>query len=217
MIEKIRVYAADDHIVVRTGMTRLLSTFSRVGETREASNGKELIKLISEKTPDAVFIDIEMPVMSGFDTAAYIAQHFTEVKMIVLTMHAEEVFIKRLMDLGVHGYLSKTSEPEEIEKALYSVVDLDFYKNDIVDRALQGPQKKYDASLEKLSNREIEILVLICQEYSSREISARLGISEKTFNNHRANIIAKTGVKNNIGLYKFAVQRNIYCPDVAFR
>jgi two-component system response regulator DegU len=206
MKDRLNIYIADDHGVVRKGMTRLLSTFSRVGEIRGASNGKELIKMMSEQPPDAVILDIEMPVMGGLDTATYILQHFSQVKILMLTMHTEEVFIKRLMDLGVHGFLSKTSEPEEMEKALYSIIDFDFYRNSIVEQALQNSKKILDPTREKLSNREVEILILICQEYTPGEISARLDISEKTFNNHRSNIIAKTGARNNIGLYKFAVQ-----------
>jgi two-component system response regulator DegU len=206
MKDRLNIYIADDHGVVRKGMTRLLSTFSRVGEIRGASNGRELIKMMSEQPPDAVILDIEMPVMGGLDTATYILEHFSQVKILMLTMHTEEVFIKRLMDLGVHGFLSKTSEPEEMEKALYSIIDFDFYRNSIVEQALQNSKKMLDPTREKLSNREVEILILICQEYTPGEISARLDISEKTFNNHRANIIAKTGARNNIGLYKFAVQ-----------
>lgn len=206
MKDKLDIYIADDHGVVRKGMTRLLSTFSRVGEVRGASNGRELIKMMAEQLPDAVILDIEMPVMGGLDTATYILEHFTQVKILMLTMHTEEVFIKRLMDLGVHGFLSKTSEPEEMEKALYSIIDFDFYRNNIVEQALQNSKKMLDPTREKLSNREVEILILICQEYTPGEISSRLEISEKTFNNHRANIIAKTGARNNIGLYKFAVQ-----------
>jgi two-component system response regulator DegU len=206
MKDKLNIYIADDHGVVRKGMTRLLSTFTRVGEVRGASNGRELIKMMSEQLPDAVILDIEMPVMGGLDTATYILEHFSQVKILMLTMHTEEVFIKRLMDLGVHGFLSKTSEPEEMEKALYSIIDFDFYRNSIVEQALQNSKKMLDPTREKLSNREVEILILICQEYTPGEISARLDISEKTFNNHRSNIIAKTAARNNIGLYKFAVQ-----------
>jgi len=124
-------------------------------------------------------------------------------------MHTEEVFINKLMDIGVHGFLSKSAQVEEVEKALYSVIDKDFYKNEIVDRAIsksiyKKPKDKYS----KLTNREIEILLLICQEYAPNEISTRLSISEKTFFNHRTNIVAKTGARNNIGLYKFAIEHS---------
>jgi two-component system, NarL family, response regulator DegU len=205
MKNNLTIYIADDHNVVRNAMTRLLKTFNRIGEVKDAANGKELIKLIKEKTPDAVVLDIEMPVRGGIDTAHSILTHFPDVKILMLTMHTEEAFIKRLIDMGVNGFLGKTTEPEEMERAIYSIVDNDFYKGDLLNSSAIT-KKVSDPTLEKLSNRELEILMLICQEYTPGEISTRLNISEKTFNNHRASIIAKTGAKNNIGLYKYAVQ-----------
>jgi|SRR6267154_5209191 len=208
---KINVYLADDHNVVRKGMMRLLSTFDRVGEVREASNGRELLDLIEGHEPDAVIIDLEMPVMGGIEAGRQISDQFPDVKILMLTMHTEGVFINKLLDIGVHGFLSKSAEVEEVEKALYAVIDKDFYKNDIVEKAIANsihndPDDKYS----KLTTREIEILLLICQEYTPGDISTRLNISEKTFFNHRTNIIAKTGVRTNIGLYKFAIQRGYF-------
>jgi two-component system, NarL family, response regulator DegU len=208
--KKFNVYLADDHTIVRSGMMRLMSTFSRVGEMKEACNGKELLKLMEAQVPHAVVMDVEMPVMGGVEAAKHITERFPEVKILILTMHIEEVFINKLMDIGVHGFLSKSAEPREVETALNAVIDKDFYKNDIVERALaskinSAPEtEKYS----KLTMREIEILLLICQEYSPSEISNRLQISEKTFFNHRAHILQKTKVKNNVGLVRFAIQKN---------
>ncbi len=211
MKNNLLVYLADDHTVVRKGMSRLLSTFSRVGYVREASNGKELIKLIEEKQPDAVILDVEMPVMGGIETARYLNQHFPEVKILVLTMHTEEVFVIKLMDLGVHGLLSKSCEPDEVEKALYAIVDKDFFRNEIVERALRKLQnnEKADKFHQRLTSRELEILMLICQELGPGEISERLKISEKTFFNHRSNILAKTNCRTNVGLVKFAHEKGL--------
>jgi two-component system, NarL family, response regulator DegU len=206
MSSKISLYIADDHNIVRRGMARLLKSFNRVQEVVEASNGKELIALIKKKVPDAVILDIEMPVMGGIETAKYINEHFPSVKILVLTMHIEEVFISRLMEYGVHGFLSKSSEPEEVERALYSIVDKDFYRNELMDNvSSRRPHlQEEDAYSSKLSTREIEILLLICQELTPGEISERLQISEKTFFNHRANILKKANVRSNVGLLKFA-------------
>ena len=203
---KIKVYLADDHNMVRKGMIRLLSTFDRVGEVKEASNGKELLKLIESHVPDAVIIDVEMPVMGGVEAGKQISNLFPDVKILILSMHTEEVFINKLMDIGIHGFLSKSAEVEEVEKALYSVIDKDFYKNEIVEKAIAKSIHKPDEKYFKLTMRETEILLLICQEYTPGEISKRLSISEKTFFNHRTNIVTKTGVRNNIGLYKYATQ-----------
>ncbi len=205
------VYLADDHTVVRKGMLRLLKTFDRVGHVDEAANGKELIRLVEIKQPDAVILDLEMPVMGGIETTRYLSDHFPDVKILILTMHTEEVFVIRLMDLGVHGLLSKSCGPDEVESALYAIVDRDFYRNDIMERALHRLHgtAKSDKSYQKLTSRELEIMLLICQELSPGEVSERLQISEKTFFNHRANILAKVNCRSNVGLVKYAHEKGL--------
>src|SRR5690242_11630920 len=99
-MKKLTVYLADDHTFVRKGMIRLLNTFHRVGAIKEAANGKELIDLMHKEAPDAVVLDFEMPVMNGFETSKYIVEHFPDVKILILTMHTEEIFILNLMELG---------------------------------------------------------------------------------------------------------------------
>ncbi|MBL7850107.1 MAG: response regulator transcription factor, partial [Cyclobacteriaceae bacterium] len=145
------------------------------------------------------------------ETTRYLAEHFPEVKILILTMHTEDIFVIRLMDLGVHGLLSKSCEPDEVEKALYAIVDKDFYRNDIMERALQKIESNGQASKshQKLTARELEVLLLICQELSPGEISERLKISEKTFFNHRANILAKANCRGNVGLVKFAHEKGL--------
>lgn len=211
MKKNLLVYLADDHTVVRKGMVRLLKTFPRVGRVGEAANGKELIRLVEKERPDAVILDVEMPVLGGIETTRYLAEHFPEVKILILTMHTEDIFVIRLMDLGVHGLLSKSCEPDEVEKALYAIVDKDFYRNDIMERALQKIESNGQASKshQKLTARELEVLLLICQELSPGEISERLKISEKTFFNHRANILAKANCRGNVGLVKFAHEKGL--------
>src|SRR6267154_759562 len=153
---KLKVYLAEDHNVVRKGMQRLLSSFERIGTVKDAANGKELISLIEEDEPDAVILDVEMPVMGGIEAAKIIADRYPEVKILILTMHNEVVFINRLLDIGVHGLLSKSAEPKEVEVALDSIVDKDFYHNDIVRNALANPNGKDSGDgYCKLTNREM--------------------------------------------------------------
>lgn len=204
------IYLADDHNVVRKAMQRLLSTFTNISVVKEAGNGKELLALMEEELPDAVILDVEMPVMGGVEAAKQIADRFPTVKMLVLTMHNEEVFINKLMDIGVHGFLNKSSQPEEVEIALQSIIEKDFFKNDIIQQALEKsvivPEEKHDT----LTLREIEILLLICQELAPAEISDRLHISEKTYFNHRANILEKSKSRSNVGLLRYAIQRGYF-------
>ena len=210
-MSKLKIYIADDHTFVRKGMIRLLNTFQRIGEIKEAANGQEIIQLVEASAPDAVILDLEMPVMNGFDTSKYLVEHYPDIKILILTMHTEEVFILNLMELGVHGFLNKNAEPEEVERALYSILDKDFYRNEIVNQALRKGVRRspQQSATSKLSPRELEILLLICQELSPPEISSRLKISEKTFFNHRTNLLVKTGVRGNVGLVKYAYQNGI--------
>jgi DNA-binding NarL/FixJ family response regulator len=212
MKPKLKVYLAEDHNVVRKGMQRLLNSFEQVDVVKDAANGKELLTLIEEDHPDAVILDVEMPVMGGIEAAKIIADRYPAVKMLVLTMHNEAVFINKLMDIGVHGFLSKSAEPQEVEKALRAIVEKDFYKNDIATKALLNSNGKSaeDERYSKLTNREIEILLLICQELTPGEISERLQISEKTFFNHRANILEKTRARGNVGLIRYAVSNGYF-------
>ena len=192
-------------------MIRLLNTFNRINEVKEAANGKELIEMIHSSTPDVVILDLEMPVLNGFETSKHILEHYPTIKILILTMHTEEVFILNLMELGVHGFLNKNSEPEEVERALYAVHDKDFYRNEIVNQALRNGIGRVTntTTTSKLSPRELEILFLICQELSPSEISSRLQISEKTYFNHRTNILSKIGVRGNVGLVKYAYQHGL--------
>ncbi len=208
---KLNVYLAEDHNVVRKGMQRLLLSFHNVRLVKDAANGKELIALIEEEVPDVVILDVEMPVMGGIEASKIIINRFPSVKILILTMHHEAFFIGKLMEIGVHGFLSKSAEPEEVEKALQSIVDKDFYKNELVEKFLgKSRNTDNDEKYNKLTTRELEILVLICQEFSPSEISERLMISEKTFFNHRTNILEKTNVKNNVGLIRFALTKGFF-------
>lgn len=209
-MSNLKIYIADDHTFVRKGMIRLLNTFERIGDVKEAANGKELITLVEDETPNIVILDLEMPVLNGFECTKQLVENHPEVKILILTMHTEEVFILNLMELGVHGFLNKNAEPEEVEKALYSIADRDFYRNDIINQVLQNKIKRHRSfGSTQLSARELEILLLICQELTPVEISKRLQISEKTFFNHRSNVLSKVNVRGNVGLVKYAYQQGI--------
>jgi len=205
-MKKLRIYIADDHTFVRKGMIRLLKTFERVILVKEAPNGKELLKMVKESPPNAVILDLEMPVMSGTEAAQHLINQFPNVKILVLTMHTEDYYILNLMEMGVHGFLDKNTEPEEVERALYSVIDKDFYRNQIINDAMRNGITKKSIEHVKLTPREVEILLLICKEQTPTEISDRLSISEKTFFNHRVHILEKINGKNNVSIVKFAYE-----------
>lgn len=208
--KKIKVYLADDHNLFRKGLIRLLQTFNRVSVIKEASAGKELMKLVSKEQPDAVLLDLHMPDMNGEEVCRWLSQNYPDVKVIIISMEDAEAYVQHLISLGAHAYLSKNAPPEEVEEAIYAAVDHDFYNNELVSKALleyARTQKKSGQAL--LSDRELEVVRLICNELTMKEISEELKISEKTVQNHRTSIMEKVGVRNTAGLVKYAVTKGL--------
>lgn len=214
-MKKLKVYIADDHTLFRKAMVNLLRTFERVSLVKDAENGKELLNLIKNEVPEVAIIDLQMPVMDGSDASKQVLQKYPDVKIIILTMHDSNKFILHMMDLGVHAFLLKNTEPDELEKAIYAVADKDFYHNDLVASVLRknvkdrrpGPGALFKTA--ELTEREKEILLLICQELTMKEIGQRLFLSENTVRNHRVNIMEKVGVNNIVGLVKYAYDAGV--------
>ena len=211
-MDKLTIYIADDQTLFRKGMVRLLKSFSFVEDVKEAVNGKEVVKLTKEQAPDVILMDYEMPVMDGKEATSYILEHFPEVKIIMLSFHNENNHIIEMMKMGTHSYLLKNAEPEEVKKAIVAVVQNDFYSNALIAAAMRRDLVKASTAKPKitsLSDREVEVLKLTCEELSSKEIADRLNISGRTVQNHRANLIQKLGVRNTIGMVRFAYEHHL--------
>ena len=214
-MKQLKVYIADDHTLFRKAMVNLLRSFERITDVKDAENGKELVTLIKYEMPDVVIVDLQMPVMDGTETSTIILQKYPEVKIIILTMHDSNKFILHMMDLGVHAFLLKNTEPDELEKAIYAVADKDFYHNELVAAVLRKNVTEKRMSqrptfqLPELTEREKEVLLLICQELTMKEIGQRLFLSENTVRNHRVNIMEKVGVNNIVGLVKYAYDTGV--------
>jgi two-component system, NarL family, response regulator DegU len=214
-MKKYKVYIADDHTLFRKAMVNLMKTFDRVDQIKDAENGKELLALIKADIPDVVIVDLQMPVMDGAEVSETITTKYPDVKIIILTMHDSEKFILHMMETGVHAFLLKNTEPEELEKAIYAVMEKDFYHNDLVASVLRKNVKEKKSGLRpmfrqnELTEREKEILTLTCQELTIKEIGQKLSLSENTVRNHKVNIMEKVGVNNTVGLVKFAYETGI--------
>lgn len=214
-MKKYKVYIADDHTLFRKAMVNLLRTFDRVQEVKDAENGKELLTLIKYEEPDVAIVDLQMPIMDGAEASEHIIKRNPNVKIIILTMHDSEKHILHMMEMGVHAFLLKNTEPDELEKAIYSVAEKDFYHNDLVATVLRknvtekksGQRPQFRQA--ELTEREREILALICRELTIREIGQKLSLSENTVRNHRVNMMEKVGVNNTVGLVKFAYEAGI--------
>lgn len=206
---RINVYLADDHTLFRKGIIRLLQSFPRINEIQEAENGKVLIELVQKKAPDIVLLDIRMPVMDGIETCDYLHHQFPNLLIMMLTMEEDENYVDLLLNKGARGYLLKSASPEEVENAIYTLYDSQFYSNDMIAKSLRV-SKKEEQQEEIFTNREFEILRLTYFQKSMKEIATHLGISERTVQTHRRNMMLKIGVHNSTGLVKYAMENELF-------
>ena len=217
-MRKIKLALCDDHTLFRVGMATILGQVQDFELILEASNGQELIDRIPRKTPDVVLLDLQMPVMDGTATADYMREHHPLIKIVVLTMHDEDRMVLHLLEKGVSGYLLKDAEAGEVEKAVRKVMDEGVYLNEFVSKAMLRkmtnktnvkPVNAFYNSKILLSEREKEVLALICEGLSTNEISEKIFLSPRTVEGHRLRILEKTGTKNTAGMVAYAFKNNL--------
>ena len=196
----------------------LLRDLSDVEVVFECWNREELLTGLKNNSVDVVLLDLEMPVLNGMDTMKRMREEFPQVKVIVLSMHSEEKFIVHLMELGANGYVLKTAEPDEIEDAIRAVASTGYHFSPMVSRVmLHGLVKKEKLKptfddVDPLTERELDVLRLICQELTTTEIAGKLFLSPRTVEGHRNNILQKTGARNTAGIVVYAMSKGIYTP-----
>lgn len=212
---KIRLAIADDHKIFRNGLKATLEDCADFDLVMEAANGRQLIAQLAATTPDVILMDIKMPEMDGIQTTAYVKQHFSHIKVLALSMFNEDKYIVDMMKAGASGYLLKNAEPEEIIEAVSTVFTKDYYFNEHLSftliKQLAGNTQPGNApqSLADFNEREIEVLKLVCQEYSNQEIADKICLSVRTVEGYRARLFEKTRSKNLVGLVIFAVKTGI--------
>lgn len=207
-----QIMLVDDHTLFRNGLKILLNNLKDYRVMAEASNGKEFIDQLATIQPDLVLLDIEMPVMDGIEAAQIAHERFPDLKIITLSMYGEEDYYYKMVNAGVKGFVLKNSDIKEVKTALETVYDGGSYfssellKN-LVDN-LKTIKKDYESPSD-LSERELEILVLICKGYSNQEIADKLFISKRTVDKHRANILEKSESKNTAQLVVYAIKNRL--------
>jgi DNA-binding NarL/FixJ family response regulator len=212
----IRVLIADDHALVRTGFRSLLEKlgFQVIGEAR---NGNEALQMIQSLRPDIVLMDIAMPELNGLEATTRITSEFPNVRVIILSMHATVEYARRAVRAGAAGYLLKDSSAAELDLALQAVARGETYlcsrvSKYIVSDYTQGVQTRA-SSLDKLTTRQREILQLIAEGYSRKEIAEKLNISAKTFDTYRAQLMEQLDIHDVAGLVRYAMQMGLITTD----
>ena len=217
----IRVAITDDQVLFRRGMASLINTFENISIVLEADNGRILLDSLQnfEPIPDVVLLDLSMPELNGIETTKLLHVHYPSIKIIILSVYGEDRFVTHLMELGVNAYLFKNVEPEEVERAIRTVIDKDFYFNEAFLNAMKNrlTNKRQKITLtdnipSTLTSREIEVLSLICKQRTAQEIADQLFISVRTVDGHRNNLLEKPGARNSAGLVLFAIKHRLIDP-----
>lgn len=215
MNSSIRIALADDHKLLRSGLVSILQSNPQFKVVQEASNGQELLDGLTEFSPDVILLDLEMPVLSGKETLEKIRSHNKKVKVLILTMHQSKAFMYQMMELGANGYLIKDTDPKEVITAIQKVHDSGFYFSDQLSMAMlsgiSDPALKESKGLAEhgLSDRELDVLRLICKEMTTKEIGETLFLSPKTIEGYRKVLMEKIDARNMAGLVLFAVKHSL--------
>jgi DNA-binding NarL/FixJ family response regulator len=218
----IRVLLADDHELVRAGFRALLDSLSEVEVVAEVEDGREALRLIAVHQPDVVLMDITMPGLNGLEATSRIVKEFPRTRVIILSMHTDEAHVLLALRKGAAGYLLKGARRAELELAVRSVARGEIYLSPAVSKHVVGTyvQRTADPSAEaspphsseRLTPRQREILQLIAEGHTVKEIAHILGISVKTAETHRAQIMERLDIHDVAGLVRYAIRAGIIAP-----
>jgi DNA-binding NarL/FixJ family response regulator len=209
----ISILLVDDHALVRAGIRALLERLADVTVMAEAKDGREAFRLISEQAPDLVLMDIAMPGLNGLEATARITREFPAVRVIVLSMYANDEYVREAIKAGAAGYLVKSGAAVELEKAIKAVSRGDVYFSPLVSARVvkdkAGRLSVDRALIERLTPRQREILQLIAERHSTKEMAQILDISAKTVETHRAQMMERLEIHDVPGLVRFAIRAGL--------
>ncbi len=209
----IQVAIADDHTLLRKALAKLVASFDEYAVLFEADNGKEIKKKINEHlVPDLVLLDVNMPEMDGFETAAWLSKNYPKIKVLALSMFSDERTIIRMLRQGARGYVMKNIDPDELKKALDSVMKKNFYlSEEISGKIISGLHKDADRAEDppSLTQREKDFLRLICSEITYKDIAAKMFVSPRTVDEYRNSLFDKLKVKSRVGLVMYAMRNGL--------
>jgi len=215
----IKIAIADDQNLFREGLANLLSSNPCYELVAQAENGKVLLEYMSklETLPDIALVDMNMPVMNGVELNTVLHKNYPAVKVIILSVHGEERYMSKMIEAGACGYLKKNCDTTELFATIDNTYQIGFHFNIDALNAMRNAAKYRQQGLKNLNNihinlteRELLVLKMICDEMTNPEISEKLFISSRTVDGHRSNLLTKTGCKNTAGLVIFAIKHGIY-------
>lgn len=214
----VRVLLADDHTLVRAGLRKLLETVPDLEVVGEASDGLALIALVAQWQPDLVLMDIAMPGLNGLDATARVMKEWPETRVLILSMHQNEEYVRQALRHGAAGYLLKDAAPMELDLALKAVLRGDTYLSPAVSKGVLsdyiGRLRGDPETGELLTPRQREVLQLIAEGQSTKEIARRLELSVKTVDTHRSQLMQQLNIHEVAGLVRYAIRAGLVSTDL---
>ncbi len=216
-MKKVKIFLADDHAILREGLRYILSGVQDYEIAGESGDGREACEMIERIRPDVAILDISMPSMTGVEVARRILRYRPEVRIIMLSRHDNEEYVRELLDYGVHGYVLKDNAAEDLLRAISEVLRGNIYLSPRIISSIvpgrarsAGPEPSdTDGASALLSHREREILKLIAEGKSAAQIASGLFLSENTVKVHRSNIMKKLGIHKTVDLVKYAIRNGL--------
>jgi DNA-binding NarL/FixJ family response regulator len=216
---KTRVLLAEDHTIVRKGLHALLDAEAAIEVIGEAQDGREALAKAEQLRPDVVVMDITMPGLNGLEATRLIKKRFPEVKVLILTVHSDEEYIRQILRAGASGYLVKQAAPHELTSAIQAVQRGESYLSPSVSKKVVEEYVRHAAgaaeedSCERLTDREREVLQLIAEGSSTRDIAEMLHMSVKTAESHRARVMRKLDIHSTAELTQYAIRKGVISLD----
>lgn len=209
----IRILIADDHAVVRAGLRATLSSDAGIEVVGEAGDGAAAVSLVETLRPDLILLDITMPPENGIKTARRLKEAHPELIVVFLTMHEDEALLHEALRAGASGYVIKRAEESEILQAIHTASHGDIYVHPSMTRALLhqpiATEHRRGSTAEALTRREVDVLRLLAKGNTNRQIAGLLGLSMRTVENHRANLMGKLGLASRVELVNYAEEHNL--------
>ncbi|MGD9492400.1 MAG: response regulator [Bacteroidales bacterium] len=206
----IRLIIADDHEIFRKGLRIILNELDEVKVVAEAQNGNEVFEILKHQKADLILMDIRMPVMDGIEATRKMTEKYPEVKVIALTMFEEISYFNQMIEAGAQGFLLKKTNKDELQRAINQVMEGEnYFSEEFISNVNRTQRPASRIAGIELTDREQEVLELICKGMSNAEISKFLGVSARTVDGHRAHLLEKTGAKNSPHLVMFAIKNGL--------
>jgi len=210
------IVVADDHTIVREGLVKLLEACPDFEVVGQAADGEEAVSLVLDKQPDVVLMDIWMPRLSGIDATRRLGKRGASTKVLVLSQHEDRSYVEEVLRAGAAGYVVKSSSPSDLVQAIEAVKSGASYLSPTITQqvvdAIARPGDSSPSGVSMLTDRERQVLQLIAEGLSSKEIAGELGVSLKTIDSHRSNLMEKLDIHKVSGLVRFAIRAGLIEP-----